>query len=139
MSVDVGTPRAADLEQLLRQIIREEAGLTPVTPGEKWHGGTLVLRGLNVYVLDAGAWLNLQDLTPPEGTVAYKDGFLANRLAELAGDVNGDTHVDFTDILLILQFWGSSNPFYDQTGEGIIDFADILPILVNWGRTACPE
>jgi hypothetical protein len=31
----------ADLELLLRRIIREETGLTPVTPADKWHGGTL--------------------------------------------------------------------------------------------------
>ena len=35
---------AADLELLLRRIIREETGLTPVAPAEKWRGGTLVLR-----------------------------------------------------------------------------------------------
>ena len=33
-----------DLELLLRRIIREEAGITPVVPAEKWRGGTLVLR-----------------------------------------------------------------------------------------------
>jgi hypothetical protein len=33
-----------DLEQLIRRIIREEAGLTPVAPAEKWRGGQLVLR-----------------------------------------------------------------------------------------------
>ena len=33
-----------DLELLLRRIIREEAGITPVAPAEKWRGGELVLR-----------------------------------------------------------------------------------------------
>lgn len=33
-----------DLEQLLRRIIREETGLTPVKPADKWRGGQLVLR-----------------------------------------------------------------------------------------------
>src|SRR6185436_19881287 len=36
--------RSEDLELLLRRIIREEAGLTSVTPAQKWRGGTLVLR-----------------------------------------------------------------------------------------------
>jgi hypothetical protein len=36
--------RASDLELLIRRIIREETGLTPVTPAEKWRGGELVLR-----------------------------------------------------------------------------------------------
>src|SRR4051794_39090279 len=35
--------READLELLLRRIIREETGITPVVPAEKWRGGTLVL------------------------------------------------------------------------------------------------
>lgn len=32
------------LEALLRRVIREEAGLTPASPAEKWRGGELVLR-----------------------------------------------------------------------------------------------
>lgn len=35
---------SADLELLIRRIIREETGLTPVTPAEKWRGGELVLK-----------------------------------------------------------------------------------------------
>ena len=37
------TPTTDDLELLLRRIIREEAGVTPAVPAEKWRGGTLVL------------------------------------------------------------------------------------------------
>ena len=39
-------PDAADgdLERMLRRVIREETGLTPVAPAEKWRGGSLVLR-----------------------------------------------------------------------------------------------
>src|SRR5688572_24984876 len=36
--------RSEDLELLLRRIIREEAGVTPVTPSQKWRGGTMVLK-----------------------------------------------------------------------------------------------
>ena len=38
------TAHTDDLELLLRRIIREEAGVTPAVPAEKWRGGTLVLR-----------------------------------------------------------------------------------------------
>lgn len=38
------TPASDDLELLLRRIIREEAGVTPVAPAAKWRGGTLVLK-----------------------------------------------------------------------------------------------
>jgi hypothetical protein len=34
----------ADLEMILRRVIREETGLTAVAPAEKWRGGELVLR-----------------------------------------------------------------------------------------------
>jgi len=38
------TSGSDDLELLIRRIIREETGLTPVAPAEKWRGGALVLR-----------------------------------------------------------------------------------------------
>jgi hypothetical protein len=38
------TPMDNDLEATIRRIIREETGLTPVAPAEKWRGGQLVLR-----------------------------------------------------------------------------------------------
>ena len=38
------TQTSDDFELLLRRIIREEAGITPVVPAEKWRGGTLVLQ-----------------------------------------------------------------------------------------------
>jgi hypothetical protein len=38
------TPIDNDLEATIRRIIREETGLTPVVPAEKWRGGELVLR-----------------------------------------------------------------------------------------------
>ncbi len=41
MSVDSTN---TDLELLIRRIIREETGLTPVAPAEKWRGGELVLK-----------------------------------------------------------------------------------------------
>lgn len=34
----------SDLEQVLRQVMRDELGLTPVTIADKWRGGTLVLQ-----------------------------------------------------------------------------------------------
>ncbi len=35
---------SSDLEQVLRKVIRDELGLTPVTIADKWRGGTLVLQ-----------------------------------------------------------------------------------------------
>src|SRR5262249_28405403 len=39
-----GSSDSVDLEGLLRRIIREESGLTPVAPAARWRGGQLVLR-----------------------------------------------------------------------------------------------
>jgi hypothetical protein len=71
--------READLELLLRRVIREEAGITPVAPAEKWRGGTLVLRP---------GTAGLQDKTWPIETFFHKVVMLRNRLRTLEQHVN---------------------------------------------------
>jgi hypothetical protein len=68
-----------DLEMLLRRIIREETGLTPVAPAEKWRGGTLILRP---------GTPGLQDKTWPIETFFHKVVMLRNRLRTLEQQVN---------------------------------------------------
>jgi hypothetical protein len=68
----------SDLERLLRRIIREEAGLTPVTPAPKWRGGTIVLRPGN----------NTQEKSLPIETFFNKVVMLRNRLRTLEQQVN---------------------------------------------------
>ena len=75
MSVD----READLEMLLRRIIREETGLTAVAPAEKWRGGSLVLRP---------GTPGLQEKTWPIETFFHKVVMLRNRLRTLEQQVN---------------------------------------------------
>lgn len=70
---------ANDLELLLRRIIREEAGLTPVTPAAKWRGGTMVLRP---------GTPGLQEKTWPIETFFHKVVMLRNRLRTLEQQVN---------------------------------------------------
>jgi hypothetical protein len=70
----------ADLEMLLRRIIREETGISPVSPAEKWRGGTLVLRPG-----DPG----LQEKSWPIETFFHKVVMLRNRLRTLEQQVNG--------------------------------------------------
>ena len=67
-----------DLELLLRRVIREEAGITPAVPAEKWRGGTLVLR--------PGA--AGQEKTWPIETFFHKIVMLRNRLRTLEQQVN---------------------------------------------------
>jgi len=70
---------ASDLEKLLRRIIREEAGLTPVVPADKWRGGHLVLRPGNSA---------LQEKSWPIETFFHKVVMLRNRLRTLEQQVN---------------------------------------------------
>ena len=71
--------READLELLLRRVIREEAGITPVAPAEKWRGGTLVLRP---------GTAGLQEKTWPIETFFHKVVMLRNRLRTLEQHIN---------------------------------------------------
>ena len=68
-----------DLELLLRRIIREEAGVTTVTPAAKWRGGTLVLRP---------GTPGLQEKTWPIETFFHKVVMLRNRLRTLEQQIN---------------------------------------------------
>jgi hypothetical protein len=70
---------STDLETLLRTIIREESGLTTVTPAEKWRGGDLVLRPGRP---------GLQEKAWPIETFFHKIVMLRNRLRTLEQQVN---------------------------------------------------
>jgi hypothetical protein len=70
---------AEDLELLLRRIIREEAGVTPVTPAARWRGGSLVLRP---------GTPGLQEKSWPIETFFHKVVMLRNRLRTLEQQVN---------------------------------------------------
>jgi hypothetical protein len=72
------TTESADIEMLLRRIIREEAGVTPVAPAEKWRGGTLALRPGN----------GTQEKTWPIETFFHKVVMIRNRLRTLEQQVN---------------------------------------------------
>ena len=69
----------ADIEMLLRRIIREETGISPVTPADKWRGGTLVLRPGSP---------GQQERTWPIETFFHKVVMLRNRLRTLEQQVN---------------------------------------------------
>lgn len=81
----------ADLELMLRRIIREESGLTPVTPADKWHGGELVLRPGRE---------GLQEKTIPIETFFSKIVMLRNRLRVLEQQVNASHLPDATKVKL---------------------------------------
>ncbi len=68
-----------DLELLLRRIIREEAGLTPAVPADKWRGGTLTLKP---------GTPGLQEKSWPIETFFNKIVMLRNRLRTLEQQIN---------------------------------------------------
>ncbi len=69
----------ADLEWLLRKVIREETGLTPAVPADKWRGGTMVLRPVSS---------DLQEKSWPIETLFHKIVMIRNRLRTLEQQVN---------------------------------------------------
>jgi hypothetical protein len=68
-----------DIELLLRRVIREESGLTPAVPADKWRNGTFVLRP---------GTPGLQEKTWPIETFFHKIVMLRNRLRSLEQQVN---------------------------------------------------
>ena len=68
-----------DFERTLRRIIREEAGLTPVAPADKWRGGELILKPGREGV---------QSKSIPIDTFFAKIVMLRNRLRVLEQHVN---------------------------------------------------
>lgn len=68
-----------NLEAMLRRVIREETGLTPAAPAEKWRGGDLVLRPGRPGV---------QEKSWPIETFFHKVVMLRNRLRTLEQQVN---------------------------------------------------
>jgi hypothetical protein len=82
---------AVDLELLLRRIIREEAGITAVTPAAKWRGGSLVLRP---------GTPGLQEKSWPIETFFHKVVMLRNRLRTLEQQVNASDLPDDVKVKL---------------------------------------
>ena len=79
MSLEGSQASEQDLEMLLRRIIREEAGLTPVTPADKWRGGELVLRPGRP---------GLQEKSLPIETLFHKVVMVRNRLRLIEQQIN---------------------------------------------------
>lgn len=104
-STPMSTGSTDDLELLLRRIIREETGLTPVAPAEKWRGGHLVLRPGNPA---------LQEKSWPIETFFSKIVMLRNRLRTLEQQVNASDLPDDVKVKLqgyITASYGSLTSF----------------------------
>ncbi|HXV75293.1 MAG TPA: hypothetical protein VD788_03170 [Candidatus Polarisedimenticolaceae bacterium] len=79
MGLEGAGAEGRDLEMLLRRIIREEAGVTPVVPADKWRGGELLLKpGRD----------ELQPKSIPIETFFNKIVMIRNRLRVLEQQIN---------------------------------------------------
>ena len=87
----VSQDSSIDLELLLRRIIREETGITAVTPAEKWRGGSLVLRP---------GTPGLQEKSIPIETFFHKIVMVRNRLRTLEQQVNASDLPDDAKVRL---------------------------------------
>ena len=113
------TPTSDDFELLLRRIIREEAGITPAVPAEKWRGGTLVLR--------PGA--EGQEKSWPIETFFHKIVMLRNRLRTLEQQVNASDLAD--DVKVKLQSYVSG--CYGSLTSFNVLFADEVDLFKGSG------
>ena len=120
---------AADLERLLRRIVREEAGVTAVVPAEKWRGGSLVLRP---------GTPGLQEKAWPIETFFHKIVMIRNRLRTLEQQVNASDLPDDAKVKLqsyVTACYGSLTSFN-------VLFADEDDAFKGFGRvtrTASPS
>jgi hypothetical protein len=89
--VMVPNESGVDLELLLRRIIREEAGISPVAPAEKWRGGTLVLRPGKP---------GIQEKSWPIETFFHKIVMLRNRLRTAEQQLNASDLPDDVKVKL---------------------------------------
>ena len=51
-------------------------------------------------------------------------------------DLNGDSVVNVTDLLIVVEQWGNTSGSGDINGDGIVNVADLLLIVEGWGD--CP-
>jgi hypothetical protein len=91
IALPMSSEATTDLEMLLRRIIREETGITPAAPAEKWRGGTFVLRP---------GTAGLQEKSWPIETFFHKVVMLRNRLRTLEQHVNASDLPDDVKVKL---------------------------------------
>jgi len=48
-------------------------------------------------------------------------------------DITGDGHVTVSDLLIVIDQWGTTNSPADINFDGIVDVSDLLMVVGNWG------
>ncbi len=84
-----GNASVADLELMLRRVFREETGLSPAVPADKWRGGEMVLRPGKP---------GLQEKTWPVDALFHKIVMIRDRLRVLEQNINS---ADIPEVLKV--------------------------------------
>lgn len=80
VTTNEGGASVADLELLLRRVIREETGLGPAVPADKWRGGEMILKPGKP---------GLQEKSLPIDALFHKVVMIRDRLRVLEQQING--------------------------------------------------
>ena len=48
-------------------------------------------------------------------------------------DINADGYVNVSDLLAVIDQWGSTDSDADINGDGIVNVTDLLEVVGNWG------
>ncbi len=100
--------------------------------GRGLRGGSLGDMGSDVL---KSSYRHIYDPTNEHATTGFRIA-----LVPVAGDVDGDGHVDVTDLLYLIDTFGKSagdigyNPACDFTGDAAVDVIDLLYMIDNFGR-----
>jgi len=66
-------------------------------------------------------------------------GIINFEVGTLLGDISGDGVVDITDLVMLIDAWGSYpghpkwNPKADLNNDGVVDITDLVILISNWG------
>ena len=75
--------------------------------------------------------------SPDQINGGYIDGggniIAAECLIDCQGDIDGNSIVDVSDVLLLIGYWGSSDSPGDINQDGIVDVSDLLIVIDSWG------
>lgn len=89
VTTNEGGATVADLELLLRRVIREEAGLGSAVPADKWRGGEVILKPGKP---------GLQEKSLPIDALFHKVVMIRDRLRVLEQQLNG---ADLPEVLKV--------------------------------------
>lgn len=108
------------------------SSIMSAVPGGVWPSATLAFNsaaGFNSVVV------HYQSAPPcgcDYGVIFMADNMRVTPAPALAGDLNGDAHVDAQDLAALLGAWGSANAAADLNHDGVVGAPDLSILLSAW-------